>query len=464
MAGIGFKLSRLARDGGIGGVAAAAMHGAMISSGPWLMTAAAMIALQWGSRSMLGPEGSLYVQVILTYAFAVSALIAAPITTLTMRAVADSLSADNRSAVPGLMVVASLAVTGSCLVAATLLFGVLANLPAIDLVLAIAILTVLGQIWVANLFLTALKRHWPILIAFGAGIGVAAAILIFGVVTCRLVLLAITVGLITTCGMLRRTIGREFTGPAIWPGDWQWRLHSGGHLAAAGIAAVTAVWIDKWVAWFGPGSAPMLGWLRLNPIYDEAAFMGLLLIIPGLTLMVITVETRFELVFGRFMKACAVDGSFRIIERARREVGATLLQDARLLLIVQATIGCAAWVLAPVLFDGIGADARGIFAFRFTAIGLIFHLLATMATVVLAYYDLFGRILIVWGGMACVSAIGALLDIESGYIHFGWSFMIGALTAAILGILLVGTATRQLTYLIFVKNNPAIMGDRRVWI
>jgi hypothetical protein len=87
-----------------------------------------------------------------------------------------------------------------------------------------------------------------------------------------------------------------------------------------------------------------------------------------------------------------------------------------------------------------------------------------MATVVLAYYDLFGRILIVWGGMACVSAIGALLDIESGYIHFGWSFMIGALTAAILGILLVGTATRQLTYLIFVKNNPAIMGDRRVWI
>lgn len=463
MAGVGFKLSRLARNGGIGGVAGAAVDGAVISSGPWLMTAGAMIGLQWASRSMLGLEGSRYIQVILTYAFAVSALIAAPIVTLTTRAVADSLSDDNRHAIPGLMAMAGVAVTLCCLVAATLLFGLCAQLPPIDLLLAIAILTVLGQIWIANLFLTALKRHWPILAAFGAGIGVAAAILSVGAVTRQLVLAAIATGLITTCGALRWTIARDFAAPVVWPRDWHQRVRSGAHLAAAGIAAVAAVWIDKWVAWLGPSSEAVLGRLRLNPIYDEAAFLGLLLIIPGLTLMIITVETRFELAFCRFMKACAADGTYHIIEQARREVGNTILLDARLLLVVQATVGCAAWVLAPALFDAIGADARGIFAFRFTAIGLVFHLLATMATVVLAYYDLFGRILIIWGGMALVSATTALLDVESGYLHFGWSFMVGALTAAMLGTILVATATRELTYLIFIRNNPAIMGDQRVW-
>jgi polysaccharide biosynthesis protein PelG len=39
MAGISFRLDRLAREGGLRGIAGAACHGAVISSGPWLVTA-----------------------------------------------------------------------------------------------------------------------------------------------------------------------------------------------------------------------------------------------------------------------------------------------------------------------------------------------------------------------------------------------------------------------------------------
>ncbi len=34
MAGIGFQLARMAREGGVGGIAGAALHGAFISAGP----------------------------------------------------------------------------------------------------------------------------------------------------------------------------------------------------------------------------------------------------------------------------------------------------------------------------------------------------------------------------------------------------------------------------------------------
>ena len=39
MAGIGFQLAKTAREGGVGGIVGAAAFGAVISAGPWLITA-----------------------------------------------------------------------------------------------------------------------------------------------------------------------------------------------------------------------------------------------------------------------------------------------------------------------------------------------------------------------------------------------------------------------------------------
>jgi polysaccharide biosynthesis protein PelG len=65
-------------------------------------------------------------------------------------------------------------------------------------------------------------------------------------------------------------------------------------LGLAGLANAKAVWIDKWMLWWAPGSMAAVGALRVNPVNDQASFLGLLTMIPGLTLILVTTETRFH--------------------------------------------------------------------------------------------------------------------------------------------------------------------------
>ena len=117
-----------------------------------------------------------------------------------------------------------------------------------------------------------------------------------------------------------------------------------------------------------------------------------------------------------------------------------------------------AWVFAVPLFELIGADARAIFAFRQTSLGTVFHLVVIATTVVLAYYDLFGRILLTWTAFAIGSGIATLLQWDAGFAAFGWGYMAGAVVGASVGMALVAEATVNLTYLLFVGNNPSVVG------
>ena len=121
-------------------------------------------------------------------------------------------------------------------------------------------------------------------------------------------------------------------------------------------------------------------------------------------------------------------------------------------------IAALAWVFAVPLFDWIGADVRAIFAFRQTSLGAVFHLVAIGTTVVLAYYDLFGRILVTWSLFAIGSAVATLAQWDQGFAAFGWGYMAGAVVGASVGLALVAEATVNLTYLLFVGNNPSVVG------
>ncbi|WP_454278440.1 exopolysaccharide Pel transporter PelG [Sphingomonas sp. Marseille-Q8236] len=109
MAGIGFQLAKMAREGGVGGIAGAALHGALISSGPWLITAIAMILLQHWAPGAIGAGEAAMVRTVLIYGFSLSALIAGPIAILATRLAADRLFARDAGGVPGILLVAMVA-------------------------------------------------------------------------------------------------------------------------------------------------------------------------------------------------------------------------------------------------------------------------------------------------------------------------------------------------------------------
>jgi len=133
------------------------------------------------------------------------------------------------------------------------------------------------------------------------------------------------------------------------------------------------------------------------------------------------------------------------------------------LLLVQSLFAALAWVFAVPMFDALGGSTTGIFAFRHTTLGVLFHLVAIQMTVILSYYDLFGRILLIWGSFVLASIFTVLIEWDMGVGVLGRGYMIGALTAAAVGLAAVLQSTSQLSYLLFVGNNPAIIGARGRW-
>jgi len=460
MAGIGFQLAKTAREGGVGGIVGAAAFGAVISAGPWLITAVAMALLNRWSGVHLGPVGARTVQTILVYAFSLSALAAAPIGILATRMVADCIFARDAGGVTGIMLVALAAGGGIALAVGAVVFGMLAALPLVEASLATLILTWLTQVWIAAPLLTALRRYRAIPLAYLLGIVVAAlALTLIPQPAVGMVLAVIAGGVGLTLAAIVLVIRRHFTAAPVLPRHDAMPPRLAGIVAAAGIAGVAAIWIDKWLLWLGPDSFRVIGLLRLNPINDQGSFLGLLTMVPGLTLLLIVTETRFDRAFGDMIVRCTGTSTLQRIEEARGDLVRTMFDGLRLMVLAQALVAALAWVLAVPLFEAIGADARAIFAFRQTSLGTVFHLVAIATTVVLAYYDLFGRILLTWTAFAIGSAVATLLQWDAGFAAFGWGYMAGAVVGASVGIALVAEASVNLTYLLFVGNNPSVVGQ-----
>ncbi|RZM18414.1 MAG: hypothetical protein EOP67_60235, partial [Sphingomonas sp.] len=165
MAGIGFQLAKTAREGGVGGIVGAAAFGAVISAGPWLITAVAMALLTHWLGTHLGARGARTVQTILVYAFSLSALAAAPVGILATRMAADRIFARDAGGVSGIMLVALAAGGGIALAIGAIVFGTLAGLPIGEAALATLILAWLTQVWIAAPLLTALRRYRAIPLA-----------------------------------------------------------------------------------------------------------------------------------------------------------------------------------------------------------------------------------------------------------------------------------------------------------
>lgn len=459
MAGIGFQLAKTAREGGVGGIVGAAAFGAVISAGPWLITAVAVALLDGWSLRHLGSSGGRIVQTVLIYAFSLSALAAGPIGILATRMSADRIFARDAAGVTGIIIVALAAGGTLGLAAGSLVFGGLAGLPLAQAAIATIILAWLTQIWIAAPLLTALRRYRAVPLTYLFGIGVSAiALLLLPHPQTTAVLAIIAAGVGLTLVAIIWVVHRHFAASPALPACDAIAPQLAAIVATAGIAAVAAIWIDKWLLWGGPDSVAAVGLLRLNPINDQGSFMGLLTMVPGLTLILVVGETRFDRAFGDLVARCTGTSTLERIEEARRDVAATLLDALRLLVLVQALAAALAWVLAVPLFDWIGGDARAIFAFRQTSLGVVFHLVTIAATVALAYYDLFGRILLTWTFFAVGSAVATMLQWDQGFAAFGWGYMAGAVVGASVGLALVAEATVNLTYLLFVGNNPSVVG------
>ena len=65
---------------------------------------------------------------------------------------------------------------------------------------------------------------------------------------------------------------------------------------------------------------------------------------------------------------------------------------------------------------------------------------------------------------ALASALATWVQFDAGFAAFGWGYMAGAVVGAFVGLALVAEASMDMTYLLFVGNNPAVVGHGGRWL
>jgi uncharacterized membrane protein len=458
MAGIGFVLRRLAQQDTLNARVRAYAHAASVSSGPWLFTVVCLGGVQMLARSMLSQSDVQLFSIIIVYNFGFSLVISGPVVLVVTRRLADRIYAKDVSEAPGTFIGALALISILELIPGLAFYGGLADLRLSERIAALVNFLLVGDIWLACAFLSALQSFGTISAAFALGmaVGFGGALLLANDFGPAGMLTGFTAGLATIFFGLSARIFAEYAHPVKRPLGFLDDFRRYWEFALVGLFYNAAIWVDKWVMWFAPGRIEIAGALRAHPAYDAAMFFAYLSIVPAMTVLLVSIETQFFERYVRFYRGIEAHATASEIWMEHRAILRVLGQGATRIVVLQAVTSYLAILVAPGL---IGMDRGGqemVPIYRFGTLGALFHvlLLATMA--IISYFDLRRELLAVSAVFLVLNFAFTLASLHMGLGYYGYGYFLAALVTCLFAMLLASSRIARLPYMTFIANNQGL--------
>ncbi|MEQ1653720.1 MAG: exopolysaccharide Pel transporter PelG [Hyphomicrobium sp.] len=467
MAGIGFALRTLSGNDTLSSVVGAAGHAAVIAAGPWLFTILSLAAITASAEPLAGYETLSTFRAVIIYAFATSLVLAAPITIVATRLLADQLWQRRTDLVRPLLVasmVLAVAVVSLGVLALVLIFSV-----PVKLAIALfAATTVVAMIWVAVAFCGAVRDYNGITLTFGVGLVIAVA----GATAAALTGLG-AAGMVWgfTSGLTITLLGLSFRVLATFPiaGAAPFSqfhtLFRGfskyAYLAAGTLFGTAGVWVDKWVFWFSREGQSVDGGLIHAPLYDSAMFIASLVIIPALAQFVVKLETDFFDRYQNYYGTIQDHGTIDQIERSRERLQRNSFETLALIAVAHVAIAVVMVLAAPAIIESLNLQFRQIAILRYGALGSVFQFIFIAATSMVVFFDRRGWYCALQVLFFSLNMLLTMLTISWGEDYYGVGYFSASLISAALALLVADRTFARLNYLTFIGNNPSITGTRR---
>ncbi|MEQ8587016.1 MAG: exopolysaccharide Pel transporter PelG [Thalassobaculaceae bacterium] len=461
MAGIGFTLRRLTQRDDLIGAVIGYGHSVFISAGPWLLTVLALIAINVALVDALPRESLELFRSIIVYNFSVSLVVTGPVILVATRYLADRVFEKRVDTAPALMVVATVLGTAPGLVLAVWFYLFVCTIPLPLALLAIANYAVISAIWVAGLFLSALKAYVRVTLSFAAGmVGSVALTWIVGPhYGPEGALAAFSGGLAVTMLVLMATVLSEYRYPIGQPFALLGYFRRHWDLALSGLTYNLAIWIDKWVIWARvPDTSTVGGALVTMPLYDGAMFLAYLTIVPALAIFTVAIETRFFEDYQRFYRQIGDDATLDTIRENQESVVRSATDGLRSVMIIQIVISILVIFFAPLILEVSGGASRQIGIFRFGVLGALFHVLMLFCSILLMYFDARRPALLLNLVFLATNAGFTWITTDLGFAYLGYGYFAATLVSFAVGVALLFNVMRQLPYFSFVRNNPSVTG------
>lgn len=416
MAGIGFRLRRLAQQGQpVQGFLGAAI----ISCGPWLVTIAALLLAQ----SIRSDDPNLDTfRAIVTYAYTFSLLYTSWFQNIVTRYLADRIHEEDYDCHwPSLTGVSLISLPGAWLLGAVLFLHL--PLDGWQRFQAALLLVLISQNWLNAIFVGAARAHRWIVFSFVAGaLCTWLASFPWPLLSAFLVGQGVTAALLVHCLRLEFPAGKQ-------PWDFRW-LHYAGKfrgLWVSGVLIQLGIWAGVLTYWHSPQATTIAG-LRVFARHDLCMFIGMLSTVPSVTLFFLQTETSFYEAYRDFFFGILA-GKVRLtdLQFSKGRMQRVLLSSMARLLRVQMLFTAALIFYSREVLWICWLPEEWSLTLQLAAGGALALVLFQCSLVILYYYELYRQSMWVSLGF-CLSHLGlAQLTLRWGPDSFGFGLLIASL-------------------------------------
>ncbi len=336
MAGIGFELKKIVRQGTLASYLQVALSGAMIVAGPWLITILAIGLIQRFYQDVLAEGSNLFLATVV-YTYMGSLLLFGGVHYLFSRILSDLLYVRKERQTLSylgwfLLFVGLLSALVGTFIGWTIHPYGIKNPYAYRVIAGLFFLFV-SLHWLFIVFASLLRWYGRILAIYAGGMGVfvlSSALLspMWGVAGVLGGFALGNAGILLGLTVLTLKFRREARGLVEKRGMihtlWECTREVGKYLKTqrdlllTGYFYYLGIWIDKILFWIVRGQPVEGTWFRIFPSYDVLVYYTNLTMIPGLVFFVVFTETGFATILRKFLEGLGRRTYLSILKEKRR--------------------------------------------------------------------------------------------------------------------------------------------------
>jgi len=454
MAGIGFELRKLMKRDSYLSILQAYTYAGIISSGPWVLSIAAVLIIGIISIPAVTPLGQVsQFQVSITYLIAVSLIFTGLVQLAFTRYSADRIFAkEHFRLLPnlnGLLLVVAVVGGAPAFPLAIILFP---GTPLIFRMLFATSFVVLCCVWVTAILLSGLKAYKAILLNFAVGYGISLLLsFILRKWNLEGLMLAFLLGQFVLLNGMLLVLFRNYPSYSFVEFDFFKRDRVHLSLVFTGFFYNLGIWSDKLVFWFHPYTGNhVIGPLNASFIYDLPVFLAYLSILPGMAVFLVRMETDFVEYYDRFYDAVREGGSLSYICEMKDEMVRTARVGIYEIIKIQAIAAIAVVLLGEKLlkFAGIPVIYLPLLYVDVAAAGFQVVFLGILN--IYFYLDRRGRALFLTALFAFLNLALSWVSILMGPYFYGYGFAVSLCLVIMSGMLLLDRDFRNLEYETFM--------------
>jgi uncharacterized membrane protein len=456
MAGIGFELRRVLRQGGVLRFIGVSLAGTAIVAGPWLLSVLGIFLIQRFAGVALGEARTLFSATIV-YSYAFSLILFSGLHYVFTRQVSDLIYEEkNREAGSALLsflaLTIALAVVAACGLLPMRLAGAVAR-PRLFVAAAGLLFAATCTNWVLMSFISLLRSYTGILLAYVGGslASFAGAVLLGRTWATAGALLGYAAGQwMTAVALYLMTLARFRPVRPLFRGFVSY-LSRYRMLFLAGLLYAWATWADKVVFWFAFGVGIGGTWFRVFDLYDVPIFFAILTLIPSLIYFTIETETAFYPRLRDFLRSLSV-APFQKIQEKKYAMMRSLGSGLRGQTALQAIVSGVLILLAPMLGPALFGQGVNVPALRITLAAVFLHSLFLSLLIFLFYLELYSRAALCTLVFFIVNLAASLGIAWAGDTRLlGTSYLAGGIAGNVVAAFFLMRSLKRFDHIMFIR-------------